>query len=107
MITGINGSETIKYNLCICKWKFDGRKCNLNQKWNEEKSQCECKNPIKNCVCKKDWIWNPRTCCASEIDKYLTSIIGDSGVAFDEIIKFVAKSYDELTNFIKNWQPVK
>ena len=26
-----------------CKCKFDGRKCNSNQKWNNDKCRCECK----------------------------------------------------------------
>ena len=26
-----------------CECKFDGRKCNSNQKWNNDKWQCECK----------------------------------------------------------------
>ena len=27
-----------------CKCKFNGRKCNSNQKWNSDKCQCECEN---------------------------------------------------------------
>ena len=35
MITGINESKTLtKHVSCKCKCKFDGRKCNSNQKWN-------------------------------------------------------------------------
>ena len=34
----------------------------------------------------KDYIWNPNT-CACEIDEYLKSIIGDSVVAYDEIMR--------------------
>ena len=39
---------------------------------------------MKNCVCKKDFIWNPTT-CVCEIDKYLICIIDDSVIACDEI----------------------
>ena len=38
MITEINESKTLaKYVSCECKCKFDGRKCNSNQKWNNDK----------------------------------------------------------------------
>ena len=38
MITGINESKTLtKHILCECKCKFDIRKCNLNQWWNNYK----------------------------------------------------------------------
>ena len=35
MITRINESKTLtKHISCECKCKFDGRKCNLDQWWN-------------------------------------------------------------------------
>ena len=38
MITGINEPKTLTRNIsCECKPKFDGRKCNSNQKWNNDK----------------------------------------------------------------------
>ena len=38
MITEINESETLTKNIsCECKCKFDVRKCNSNQKWNNHK----------------------------------------------------------------------
>ena len=44
IITGINESKILTKDVsCECKCKFDGRKCNLNQKWNNDKCQCECK----------------------------------------------------------------
>ena len=44
MITGINESRTLtKHISCECKCKFYGRKCNSNQKWNNDKCQCNCK----------------------------------------------------------------
>ena len=66
MITGMNESKTItKHISCNCKCKFHGKKYNLNQKWTKHKSYCECGNPIKHFVCKKDYILNP-TACAYE-----------------------------------------
>ena len=38
MITGINESKTLtKHISCECKCRFDGRKCNSNQWWNNNK----------------------------------------------------------------------
>ena len=38
MITGINKSKRLtKHISCECKCKFDGRKCNPNQRWNNDK----------------------------------------------------------------------
>ena len=38
MITRINESKTLtKYVSCKCKCKFDGRKSNSHQKWNNDK----------------------------------------------------------------------
>ena len=54
MITGINELKTLTNHIsCKWKWKFDGNKCYLNQKWNKDKCPCECKNPKEHHVCKK------------------------------------------------------
>ena len=59
MIKGINESKTLtKYVSLECKCKFDGRKCNLDQWWNNDECRCECK---KRQVCEKYYIWNPPT----------------------------------------------
>lgn len=42
-----------------CKCKFDKRKCNPNQNWNNKKFQCKCEKPIKHRVCKKNCDCNP------------------------------------------------
>ena len=56
MIARINESKTLTNHIsCKCKCKFDGRNCNPNQKWNN-KCRCECKNPRKLHMCKKDHI---------------------------------------------------
>ena len=40
MITGINELKVFtKHTSCKCKSKFDGRKCNSNQKWNNDQCQ--------------------------------------------------------------------
>ena len=60
-----------------CRCKFDSSKCNLNQKRNKDKCQCDCKKLI-HCVCKEDYAWNSSTCaceCNKQfyIDNYLKS----------------------------------
>ena len=60
MITGINESKTLtKHISCECKCRFDGRKCNSDQWWNNDKCWCECK---KRHVCEKNYVWNPAAC---------------------------------------------
>ena len=55
---------------------------NANQKWNNDKCQCECK---KYFMCKKDDSWNP-TIFICENNKDLKSIVDDSVIVRDEII---------------------
>ena len=71
MITGLNESEALaKHISCKYKCNFGGRKCNSNQRWNNDKCWCECKNRKKYNACKKYYIWNPAT-CSCENGKYL------------------------------------
>ena len=105
MITGINESKTLTRHIaCECKCRFDGRKCNSDQWWNNDKCQCECK---KHHVCEKDYVWNPAT-NSCENEKNLASIIGDSAIVFDKVkescdkdTEAEARSNDE-TNFNEN-----
>ena len=61
MITGINKSKTLsKHILCKYECKFDSRKCNLNQKWNNDKYWCKSKNRKKQCVQKRLYL---ESCC--------------------------------------------
>ena len=69
IIKEINESRTLtKFISCECRCEFNGRKCNLRQKWNNNKCQCHCKKPIKHRACKEDYAWNFST-CACECDK--------------------------------------
>ena len=80
MITGINESKTSTNHIsCECKCKFDGKKCNSNQWWNNDKCRCERKN---HNICEKDYIRNPAT-CSCENGKYLASIMDDSVITCD------------------------
>ena len=42
-ITEINESKILTKRIsCKCKCKFDGKKCNSKQDWNNYKCRCEC-----------------------------------------------------------------
>ena len=60
MITAINESKTVTKDIsCKCKCRFDGRKYNSDQWWNNDKCRCECKERY---VCEKDYARNPAKC---------------------------------------------
>ena len=83
IIAGIYESKTLtKHISCKYKDRFDGRKCNSDRQWNNDKCQCECK---KIHVSKKDYVRNPAT-CNQENGKYLACIINNSAITCDEII---------------------
>ena len=88
IITGINESKTLaKHISCEYKCRFDGRKCNSDQWWNNDKCQCECK---KRYVCEKDYVNNPAT-CSCENGKHLANIKDDSANMCDEVIDEVER----------------
>ena len=77
MITGISESKKLtKHISWQCKCKFDGRKCNSDQWWNNDKCRCECN---KRHACEKDYVWNPFT-SSYQNRKYLASIINNSAI---------------------------
>ena len=86
MITGVNEPKILtKHISCKYKCKFDKRKCNSNEKRNNDKCRCECKKNQINQICEKDYIWNPGTCSCKN-SKYLASSIDDNSmITCDEI----------------------
>ena len=53
MITGINELKTLAKHVSYeCNCKFDCRKCNSDQKWNNDKFRCKCQ---KHHLCEKDY----------------------------------------------------
>ena len=95
MITGKNESKLTKSISNECKCKFDERKCNSNQKWNNDKCWCKCKKHI----CEKEYIWNLAT-FSYKNGKYLASIMDDSVIMCDEIIAREAKLFDKETKTV-------
>ena len=86
MITWIKESKTLtKHTSCKCKCRFDGKKCNSYQWCNNNKCRCEYK---KHHIYGKDYFWNPSTCNCKN-GKYLASIMDDSVITCDEIIKWM------------------
>ena len=73
---------------------FNGRKCNSDHWWNNDKSRCECK---KHHVRKKN-VLNPSACNCKN-GKYLSSIMDNTAIMCDEVTESFdeeveAKSYD-------------
>ena len=69
MITGKNESKILTKDIsCRCRCRFDKRKCNSDQWWNNDKCRCERKEREKHCI------RNPAT-CNCENGKYLASIM--------------------------------
>ena len=90
MITGKNESKFLAKDIsCECKCKFDWRKCTSNQKWNNDKCQCDCK---KHHICEKDYIFNPVTCSCGK-RKYFANIMDDSVIMCDEINKNYSNNF--------------
>ena len=64
------------HETCKCECKCGTNCCNNKQRWNKDKSRCECKELIDKEVCDKGFIWNPSNCeCefdkACDVRKYL------------------------------------
>ena len=63
MAKKINELKTLtKYISCQYRCIFYGKERNIIQKWNNDKYQCQCKKPIRNYMCERDYAQNPSTC---------------------------------------------
>ena len=86
MIIEINKQKTLtKHTSHKCKCKFDSKKYNSNQIWNNDKCRRECKNPKEHNTRKKDYISNPAS-YSCENGKYLGNTIDNSLITCDKII---------------------
>ena len=54
---------------------------------------------VKDNICENDYIWNLATCSCRN-GKYLSSIIDNLVITYDEIIDAEAKTYDEETKTV-------
>ena len=83
MTAGINESKTLTKHLSYeCKYRFDGKnviEINVGITINANMG-------IKNIYATKSYVWNPAT-CNCENGKYLASIMDDSAIICDEVIK--------------------
>ena len=77
----------------MCNCRFDGIKWNSDQRWNNHKCRCECKEHHEKK--KKKCVWSPVT-SSRKNRKYLVSITDDSAIRFGETIE----SYNEETKTI-------
>ena len=97
MITRIYEAKAlIKYISCDYKFKFSSTTCNLNQKLNNNKCQCDCK---KYYTSKKCYIWNPSTCIC-ENSRYLKDIADNSVIFFNKIVSVKDSASTNVTNIV-------
>ena len=62
LISWKNQAKQIKWHeSCKCVCKLDPIICNNKQKWNKDKSRCQCKKLVHK-KCDNDFIWNPSSC---------------------------------------------
>ena len=55
-----------------CTCKFHGKKCNSNQRWNNNKCWCQCQNPKNHHIFENvSWIYFSPGTCICQNDKYL------------------------------------
>ena len=67
MITGINTSKILTKHISFkFECRFDGRKCNSNQKRNGDKCRLECKTP-KKITCMKNVTFGVLLCVVVEM----------------------------------------
>ena len=97
MITNKNEAKAMTEHIsCDSKCKLNSTTWNSNQKWNNKKRQCKCKNSRK---CKKDYSWNPSKCIC-ENGKYLKNIADTSVIECDEIMIVMVIVSTKKTNTI-------
>ena len=97
MITNKNEAKAMTEHIsCDSKCKLNSTTWSSNQKWNNKKCQCECKNSRK---CKTDYSWNPSK-CTCENKKFLKNIADTSVIECDEIMIVMVIVSTKKTNTI-------
>ena len=63
LMSRTNETRHIKWHeTCKYKCRLNASVCNNEQRWNNDKCRCECKELIDNGRCDKEFIWNPSSC---------------------------------------------
>ena len=86
----------VEHIWCNCKCKFDSAACNSNQKWSDDKCQCECK---KYRTCKIGCSRNSRTFIFGNC-RYFKSILGDSVIVCNKIVNVADGAWTNVTDTI-------
>ena len=88
--------------MCDYKCKYDGRKCNSNQKGNNNK--CPCGVRIQRKIVYAEHILIGILTCAFAFNStYTKNLTNDSIVTFDGIVEAVANSYVDLSRNCDKW----
>ena len=78
MVTRINKSKTLATHIsCKSKCRLNDKKCNLNQRWNNNKCLFDCQNARKHHVRETDYV---ACACTCKNSKYSEIINRDLGV---------------------------
>ena len=60
LVSGTNETRGIEWHKTSkCKCRFNSSVCHNNQRWDDDKCRCECKELIDKGVSDKGFIWNP------------------------------------------------
>ena len=60
LMSRTNETRHIKWHeTCKCICRLDAIVCNNNQRWNNDKCRCKCKELIDKGICDKGYVWNP------------------------------------------------
>lgn len=52
----------VKQNSCDWKCRFDGKKCNSKQTWDDDSCRSWCKKTLKQGIYEEGYVCNPRIC---------------------------------------------
>ena len=77
MVTRINKSKTLAIHIsCESKCRLDDKKCNLNQRWNNNKCLFDCQNARKHHVRETDYVACACTCKKSKYSEIINRDLG-------------------------------
>ena len=80
------------YETCKCKCRLDASFCNSEQRRNEGKCRCECRELINKGSCDKGFIWNPSN----------VNVLNHGMLENIQTIQIVSAEGNQLMNQLKN-----